>query len=336
MSLFLLCLCAAVLDTALARSDKLNVCTTAAYLKRLRALKCNHSYGQQLMDVYLHCGYNEMALMEYSNCGVRNGEFCFDVADKAQEYQLAVDSFCFDTYGKPTCHSICQAALWKYRDNVGCCINNLYNASEEPIYNDRTASNLLWTACDVTPLDGWCESTLDREKIHDTVVCVWDEVLYRKKVLDCSPGYGQAFVDLFRECGYVPQLQHAVNICGVNSDDRYCFELVNDGNTLAADVLGQCVQTTDNECAMSCQVALDNFRRELSCCMNNLYNDKDNAYFSTTSPALWKTCKIKRPSFCKTTISMTGGASELTHRMSAAFTITLTLCISLFHSCTFQ
>ena len=312
MGFILLGLCAADLldaeDSALT-TDGPRICRTATYLKRLRAVKCNESIGQQLVDMYLECGYNQAALREAINCGLRDGEFCFDVADRAHEYQRAVDSLCFNQYGKPSCSNSCQEALGSYRENVGCCINNLYNASDEPIFNDRTASNILWTACGVTPLDGFCESSLRYEEAHDTMVCVYDEVVYRNSLLECSPSYGQAFADLLRECGYSSHLWYTVNICGVNAEDRYCFEYLEDGKSAADQVIEHCIETVEMECSVPCQVALDDFRRQVGCCLNNLYNNEENAYFSTTSPALWKTCGVKRPAFCKTTISMTGGGT---------------------------
>ena len=317
LSFVLLALCVEVFEAerstvAVDLSAPVGLCTTATYLKYVRALKCNQTYGQQLVNLYLGCGYNDMALMETSDCGMIDGEFCFDIADRALTYQAAVDSLCFDAYGKPNCGNSCREALWSFRENVGCCVNNLYNASDEPVSNDRTASNVLWTACDVTPIDGFCRSTLHYEEVHDAVVCVYDEVVYRKNLLGCSPDYGQAFADLFRKCGYTSHLRHAVNNCGVNVEDRYCFELISEGSALAAAVQEQCVETVDSECPLACQVALDDYRRQLGCCLNNLYNDEDNSFFSTTSPALWKTCKVKRPKFCKTTISMTGGGSSVT------------------------
>lgn len=315
-------------DSPQVLSDHVGPCMTATYLKYVRALKCNQAYGQQLVDLYLNCGYNEMALMESIDCGVRKGEFCFDIAGRAQEYQAAVDSLCFNTYGKPSCSNSCQEALWNFRKNVGCCVNNLYNTSAEPIFNDRTASNLLWTLCGVTPIRGFCKSTLDYKEVYDSMVCVYDEVMHRKSLLDCSPSYGQAFVDLFRTCDYLPQMRHAVNICGINGEGRYCFDLIEDGDSLAEDVREHCVEAMNSECPLACQVALDTYRRRLGCCLNNLYNNKDSSYFSTTSPALWKTCGIKRPrSFCKTTLSMTGGSSVLSFSSAAIIIGEFFLCM---------
>ena len=303
----LLALCLVFLDAV--PSAATDLCTTSTYQRHLRALKCNQTYGQQLVDLYLNCGYNQMALMESMGCGTSlEGEFCFDVADRSQQYQVAVDSLCFDLYGKPSCSNSCQQALWNFREKVGCCINNLYNASDNPLSNDRTASNILWMACEVPPIDGFCNSTLRYEEVYDTMVCVYDEVIYRKSKLDCSPNYGQVFVDLFHSCGYSLQLRYAVNICGVNSENRYCFELINDGNSLAEEVNEHCVETTDIECPLACKVVLDSYRRQLGCCLNNLYNDEDNSFFGTTSPALWTTCSVTRPRFCKTTISMRNGS----------------------------
>ena len=71
----------------------------------------------------------------------------------------------------------------------------------------------------------------------------------------------------------------------------------------------KCVEATETErgCPLSCQVALDDLKRQLGCCLNNLYGHEDSENFGTTSPALWKTCNVKKP---KTTISMTGGAAK--------------------------
>ena len=304
--------------------EPVGVCTTASYLRRLRALRCNQTHGQQLADMYLNCGYNQLALREMIDCGVRDGDFCFDVADYAQRYQNEVDSQCFDMYGKPICSDDCRAALKSFRENVGCCINNLYNASDNPISNDRTASNLLWTACEVEPVDGFCRSTIRYEVIYNTQVCVSDEVVYRKSRLECHPDYGQAFADLFRLCGYSAQLRHAVNICGVNSEDRYCFELQTVGNSIAEDVNKYCVKATESDCPLSCKVALDSYKRQLGCCLNNLFNDEENSYFRTTSPALWTTCQADRPRFCKTTISLGDGSSML--HISSTLLALLLLC----------
>ena len=324
ISLMLLSMYALVFDAGGADSDP-RVCTTAIYLSRLRALKCNGTYGQQLVDLYTSCGYNRVARMEVNNCGVLNGEFCYEISERVHQYRVAVNALCFDEYGKPTCSTGCQEALHIYRDKVDCCINNLYNASDEPIFNDRSASNLLWTGCGVEPPGGFCASTLTYEKRHATEICVREEVEYRRSLLECSPGYGQAFADLFRRCGYSSLLRFFVNVCGVNEEDRYCFEYVNDGSgaPAAAQVQEKCVEAMDRGCPLACQVALDDLRRQLGCCVNNLYNHEENSYFGTTSPALWKTCSVQRPGFCKTTISMTDGASQANTVFLTAFTCIL-------------
>ena len=324
ISLMLLSMYAVVFDAEGADADP-RLCTTAVYLSRLRALKCNGTVGQQLVDTYTSCGYNQVAQMEVNNCGVLNGEFCFEISERVHHYRVAVNSLCFDEYGKPSCSTGCQEALHTFRDKVGCCINNLYNASDEPIFNDRSASNLLWTGCDVEPLGGFCASTLAYRETHETKICVREEVEYRRSLMECSPDYGQAFADLFRGCGYSSLLRYFVNVCGVNADERYCFEFVNDGSGAPAAALVQdkCVEAMDRGCPLACQVVLDDFRRQLGCCVNNLYNQEENSYFGTTSPALWKTCAVQRPAFCKTTISMTGGTSEII----STFALTSLLCI---------
>ena len=325
----LLSVCAVALDAEkTGLSDETpRLCTASVYLNKMRALKCNKSYGQQLVDTYTGCGYNQAAIMEVNNCGALNGEFCYEISERVHEYRVAVNSLCFDQYGKPSCSASCQQALWTFRQKVGCCINNLYNASEEPIYNDRSASNLLWTSCGVTPLSGYCVSTLGYTASHETAVCVKEEVDYRKSLLECTRDYGQAFADLFRECGYSRLLRHSVNLCGINGEqERYCFEYVNDGTAepAAAQVQDNCVQAMERGCPLACQVALDDLRRKLGCCLNNLFANEDSEYYGATSPALWKACGVKRPSLCKTTISMTGRAAAATsHTSLALFTVFL-------------
>ena len=292
-------------------SEPVDLCTITKYQRLLRALRCNQTNAQQLADMYLNCGYNKMARRELVDCGVMNGDFCLNLAEDAHRYRDAADAQCFDVYGKPSCSDDCRSALKDFRENVGCCINNLYNVSDSPIYNDRAASYILWGGCGVKPVDGLCKSTIDYVVIYDTPVCVSDEVNYRRSRLECHPGYGQSFADLFRLCGYTAQLRYAVNLCGVNDENRYCFELLEAGKEIADEVNKYCVQATESDCPLSCKIALDSYKRKLGCCLNNLYNNEENQYFRTTSPTLWTACQMDRPRFCKTTISLEAGSPKL-------------------------
>ena len=279
-------------------------CSSAELQRRNDNLRCeNSSVGQQLLDVYTGCRRNDLALREEQKCG-RNetGGFCYELSSNNTLTQLAstiISCFRFSTF----CSFSCNNSLQQLRDDTGCCVNYLLTNAQQ----GQQLSGDPWLNCGLQPPNN-CSSTLRFVQRSNGMVCSQQELTYRTGRLSCSPDYMTPFINIMRNCSRVEDAQSAINSCGVNRYERFCFEAVTNASRLANEVGDQCF-TSAETCPVSCKVALDMYRTGADCCLNNLYNNPQSSNLRTTNPMLWSLCGISNPGFCQNTIDSSSAYS---------------------------
>ena len=198
-------------------------CSNTELQRRYDALRCeNSSVGQQLLDMFAGCGSNDLALREEQKCG-RNeaGGYCYELRFNTTLTQLAssVVSNCF-RFGSSFCGFFsCNNSLQQLRDSTGCCANYL-------LTNARQGQQLMgdpWSTCGLQPPNN-CSSTLRFVQRSNEMVCSQRELTYRLNRLSCNPNYITSFIDILRNCSLEDAAQSAINNCGVNRYERFCFE----------------------------------------------------------------------------------------------------------------
>ena len=224
------------------------------------------------------------------------------------------------------CGFSCNSSLQQLRDNTGCCANFLLTDAYLRFGSQRNPN--LWSNCSLQrPND--CQSSLSFVQTQSDVVCSRAEITYRLNRLNCNPDYVTPFVDLMRSCGLGESAQiQVINRCGVTRYDTFCFEAEANASRLVGEVQSRCFSSNE-ECPISCKVALDMYRTGADCCLNNLYNNPltSTSLLRTTSPMLWSLCGISNPGFCRNTIDSSSAYSMLLQVsvtitwLSAIFTI---------------
>ena len=286
--------------------ERISTCSRTELQRRNDSLRCsNVSVGQQLLDVFAECGYNNEALRNEQECGrSARGRFCYELTYNTTVsgyVDSIINCFRFNTF----CSFSCNSSLQQLRDSTGCCAN--YLITNAPLA--RRLRGNPWSLCNFQPPNN-CSSTLRFVQRPNQRVCSERELNYRINRLSCSPDYITPFINIFRNCNDEEGAQSMINNCGVNRYQRFCFEAQANASSLANAVQRNCF-TNAETCPVSCKVALDMYQMGADCCLNNLYNNPQSSYYLTTSRMLWSLCGMSRPGFCQNTIDSSSAYSIL-------------------------
>ena len=277
-------------------------CNSIELQRRNDSLRCsNASVGQQLLDVFAGCGFNDEALRKEQECGRDEmGRFCNEL-----RYTTNFASLAQDIVSRSECRrrrsSRCSEQLRNLTNLAGCCANYLItNASlqfDPPIQS-------LWALHDVQRPDD-CSSTLRFVQSQSEIVCSQQEIAYRLNRLFCNPDYITPFINIWRSCRLEEAAQVSINRCGVNRYERFCFEFETNASQLAREVLNWC-SLSSGTCPVFCKPVLERYRTGVDCCLNNLYNNTLTSTslsdFLTTNYRLWSLCGVSSPGFCQNTV----------------------------------
>ena len=276
-------------------------CDSTELQRRNNSLRCsNVSVGQQLLDVFAGCGFNDEALRKEQECGRDEmGTFCNEITN------FTVISLARNI----VFNRCCRGSLQELRDSAGCCANYLItNASLQfglPIRN-------LWARHNVQRPDD-CSSTLRFVQSQSEIVCSQQEIAYRLNRLFCDPDYITPFINILRSCRLEEAAQVTINRCGVNRYQRFCFEVANNASQLARDVFNRC-SFSSGTCPVFCKPVLERYRTGVDCCFNNLYNNTLTSTslsdFRTTNYRLWSLCGVSSPGFCQNTVDNSTGVNS--------------------------
>ena len=283
-------------------------CSSTELQRRNDALGCDSpSIGQQLLDVYAGCRRNDLALREEQRCG-RNeaGGFCYELSSNSTLTQRAssVVSNCFSF---SSCDFFCNNSLQQLTDSTGCCAN--YLLTNAYVQSGQQPNLNLWSLCDLRPPNN-CSSTLRFARLPNEMFCSQRELTYRTNRLSCNPDYMTPFINILRNCSREEDAQSAINNCGVNRYERFCFEARANASQFVSEVDSECF-TSAETCPVACKVALDMYRTRADCCLNNLYNNPQSSNYRTTNPMLWSLCGVNNPGFCRNTIDSSSAYSVL-------------------------
>ena len=290
----------------IALPEEPNMCSAFELENQTNSILCDPTYGQRLVEVYLKCGYNNSARERIRRCERGpNGQFCYRLKPELTEYVDAVRTNC----RLPRQHQLqqcnqdypsCAPALESLKRNFGCCTNNLLNNSQS-VMRGTIADPRVWTNCAVDPPPLCSDSSLTYRIPHDDETCTRSELDKQLNRLYCDPTYQLPYLEVRKSCGQDDIVRTAINMCGVNEEAKFCFEVARAGSSYASRVNNVCLTGTA-ECTIQCRVALDTYNRQIGCCLNNIYNNKNSGYFRSTSPVLWSACGIDNPGFCQSTL----------------------------------
>ena len=306
-------------------SNQEEPCNSTELQRRNGLLQCmNVSIGQQLLDVFAGCGDNGTAMRIEGECGLNEmGNYCIELIGNS-----TLNSFANTAYrcavGSSISSSFCVNRLQQLEDGAGCCAHHLINLFIQrggvPLRNPN-----VWSAFNLTrPND--CSSTLRYVQNQSGKVCSQQERTYRLNRLSCNPDYITPFINILRDCRLEEAAQTRINRCGVNRNERFCFEVEANASQLAGEVWNRC-SFSSGTCPVFCKSALNRYRTGVDCCFNNLYNNTLTSTslsdFRTTNRQLWSLCGVSSPGFCPNTVDNSTGVTFNNSDSSSAYSVLL-------------
>ena len=229
------------------------------------------------------------------------------------------------TPGSTTCSSPCSTALLTLRNNLGCCINSVLNVTVEGGSSIAAAfatftpyfSSSLWERCSVETV-GECADAPEFTPGSRDPPCTDVEAVEAIITYQCSQTNVQPVLDALNgnsNCQFYTTI--VVDGCGQRSSGDFCSvdAIVNPATDFLTAVFTNCGSflTTQSCPSSSCTTAIEQFRDNSGCCVNNIYNSSVIASASPgaalpTDIALWDACGVSSPGFCTSTL--VGGSAS--------------------------
>ena len=264
------------------------------------------------LDAALQCNNTNQARVFANLCSRNeNGTYCG--ATEAYQADLSKLTFidCKDSIpSSAQCSSACRNALKTFRDNLGCCINAIYNFTGSGYEYYRPAlSYALWSSCGIEPITSTCTGmrpfTLPT---NPQQTCSFSQRLTRELELTCTPSNLDSLRSLLGSTdGCESYMQFVMSACSLDANGTFCLAMNNqtaDYNRFIFPLLmNDCVSNRTQSCSPVCKGLLEGFQNTRGCCVNALYNSTftvATAQNYTTSPlfadeGLFNRCNVEPP-----------------------------------------
>ena len=292
----------------------------------LDEVECTSGFQLGVANTFAQCGHNDMATMVANRCASNEmGELCATkVIGSTDIFSSAITSCQSEVApGSTTCSTACSTALEMVRIDVGCCINSVLNATVggiEDAFATLTSlfSSSLWDRCSVQTV-GECANAPSFTPGSRDPPCTDIEAVQAEATYQCTQTNIQPVLDALNRnsiCQFLTTM--FVDACGQLSNGDLCLvdvsrNLATVRNLLVA-VITNCGSflTTQSCPGSSCTTAIEQFRDNSGCCVNNIHNSSITAASPgaalPTSIALWNACGVSSPGFCPSTL--VGGSAS--------------------------
>ena len=281
--------------------------------------QCNNGFVQESIDFMLQCNLRQEAEGFVAGCQRNsNGDYC-SIAETYFDDIIELGESCAESV--ENCATECRASLMRLREELGCCLNLMYNTSNfGPLLlnNPNPLTSALWSRCGVEPITEECTPStveLPDSETGDLSLCSVE----RGVSISCEKRFLQPLVDeLTGEC--IPYAQEALEMCGVDESGQPCYERASELITESTTALFNCANTNTSMCSQTCVDTLDNVASSFGCCFNNIYNGTtariiNNMPLNWLSKEYWSQCNIDSPGFCETRFTVDGSISSKPSRM---------------------
>ena len=231
------------------------------------------------------------------------------------------------------CSAACKEGLQQLNDELGCCVNSIYNNSFPGEYLPF-AEYSLWSNCGLeseapgfcTTLDGppvnkacsdqeelenlgaysqECRTNYDVLNLANAATVLFSPVDPVVFTVLCSDDCSERHMEHIEEC-YPDLVGMYGGTCLFNENEEMCFTALY--NSLVTDfgwqdkVRAECyVNFTDfadntptEDCSAACKEGLQQFNDELGCCVNSIYNNSfPGEYLPFAEYSLWSNCGLE-------------------------------------------
>ena len=263
------------------------------------------------LNVAVQCNNTNQARLHANYCS-RNENVTYCKVAEAYQTDLYKIKFidCKDTIDSSAeCSTTCRNALKNIRNNLGCCINAIYNfTGSEYEYLREGLTYSLWSSCGVEPITSTCRGMLPFTLPNNPQqTCSYGQELTRQLELTCSPSNLDSLRSLLgRTGGCESFMQFIMGVCSLDANGTFCLATSSRGADYTRFIIplliSNCAGNTQS-CSSECKGLLEGFRNNRGCCVNALYNSTftvATAQNYTTSPlfadqSLFNRCNVEAP-----------------------------------------
>lgn len=282
-------------------------CTTEEYIARLSDIDCTQMHMQAIIDAYTQCGRDDLAGQLVDNCRTnQNDSTCGELSLLiAFRNPIEIQS-CYrdNTFEERIlqCTAECKEDLEVYiNDNLGCCSRSIFEDELLTAYSSIALMRNLTDICNVSLVQNRCTTPSSLSYTPSGAaepICTGDELSHRVvRIPACSRAYLEPRIALARSCGF--PANEVPLTCEADDDGVICISYYNDTivRTIVDPVELNCINGT-NSCTEACRAAVVNFRENLGCCVNNLYNNSLHSIYGA-SYELWSLCEVETVGICR-------------------------------------
>lgn len=261
--------------------------------------RCTLGIRQAQLDAAVNCTNLQYATYFSRVCSRNpNGDTCGLIGAYHTDF-LKIMSDCV---GSVNCSSNCRNLMQTLRDELGCCINAVYNYTGsffEPIL--APAFNYsLWSACGVEPVVDTCTGELPFTLPPDSVSRC-DLSMIQTRILSewCHPTpFNNLRAVVNRHAGCELFLEFQTDVCSLDKNGDYCHSTAAHFNYVTA-IMHNCNFSSDS-CSPDCKRYYQGFANDHGCCVNAIFNSTFAAvqgqdYDIFVEETKWVQCGVKTP-----------------------------------------
>lgn len=251
-------------------------CANMAFSKGVCSNSDLSSVRKGRLDVAIACNFSGNAAVFAGECAKddSNGLYCGATQHYVKDVISATDT-CSDIISDSSvnCSTECKNSLTALRNDLGCCINTIFNTSVSahssymPLFTYS-----LWKSCGVeTVLAGGCPGG-DSYTFTPQRTCSYTELVIMVLEVSCTPAVISDLEDAVtsEEIDCKSYMQYVRELCSVDSNNDFC--LAGDITADMKDYITPITQNCDTDCNSACKSDLENFAKDRGCCVRSLYN----------------------------------------------------------------
>ena len=227
MKVFLLLLIAASIGISIAASD-----VTLDALKRCSSVFsrrfCTFEFDRAAVETAVKCNSNTYAEYFSRICSrdSQNGAYCLKAEVYVQD-MIRVSKVCAQSIAdnSANCSSECKSHLQTIHNDLGCCINAIYNNTDVRPFLRPVLNYSLWSSCGVEPVITACIGELSYTlPVTPLSTCSFHELQSRLNEVLCSPSVIDNIETIFTgniDCEDF--LQFILESCSLDASEDFCI-----------------------------------------------------------------------------------------------------------------
>ena len=257
------------------------------------------------LDAAVKCNSIQFAKLASNMCTTdsQSGDHCGVATAYTADINIAMLGPCSSTiYGSATCSSECRNRLTAIRNDLGCCINAIYNYTDSVYaYSVPVFSYSVWSTCGVEPPTNTCTGALPFT-LPTTPPCSYSELQSKWLGATCAPSTIDAIQAAVKSIGDPScegYMEYYKDLCSLDANGTFCLATASgtsDSDRFITPIMKVCLSATS--CSPECKSILQDFANSRGCCVNALYNSAYSiAVFNTTVVDDWlfKLCGVESP-----------------------------------------